>query len=150
MSFSDGKILALDVGDVRIGVATSDPMGIIASPHSVIQVKGAEADAQAVADLVVALEVALIVVGIPYNQHGEIGPQAQKVLDFIDVLRTKTSVDIETVDESFTTAQAQSMLIQADVSRKGRKKVIDKIAAAHILRGYLDQEEARRKREGAR
>ena len=141
-----GRILGLDVGDVRIGVAVSDPLGIIAQPHSVVKCSGLNNDIAAVAGLVMETEAVRVVVGLPLNQEGKTGPQAEKVLTFIEQLRAAVNVEIVTQDERFSTAAAQRMLIQANVSRKGRKQVIDKIAAHHILQTYLDRQ--RNKRTG--
>jgi putative Holliday junction resolvase len=138
--------MALDVGDVRIGVATTDPLRIIASPHSVIQHTSTEKDVEAIAKLVSDLGVVRLVVGLPLNQHGQPGPQAEKVLQFVDALKAKVDVEIVTQDERFTTAASQRTLIQADMRRKDRKKVIDKVAAQNILQTYLDRQ-ARLSRE---
>ncbi len=143
----DGRYLGLDVGEVRTGVAISDPLGMIATAHSVIQVSTPEKDSAAIKELVEENEIVMVVAGLPLDQNGEIGPQAQKILNFIDVLRGVLEVEIVTIDERFTSAAAERMLIQADVRRKNRKKVIDKVAAQHILQQYLDWEANRRKRE---
>jgi len=134
-----GRIVGLDVGSVRIGVAVSDPLGIMALPHSVITRTSLEKDLAAVRHLVAELEAIRIVAGMPLNQEGKPGPQAQKVSEFLDRLREAVDVEIVTQDERFSTAAAERMLIGANVSRKGRKKVIDKIAAHHILQTYLDR-----------
>ena len=88
----EGRILALDVGDVRIGVALSDPLGIIAQPHDVIQCTSPEADIEAVRAAVEQNEAVCIVVGLPLDQNGEPGPQAEKVFAFIERLRAVVSV----------------------------------------------------------
>lgn len=142
-----GRVVGLDVGDVRIGVAVSDPLGIIAQPHSVIKCSGLKNDIAAIAKLVAETEAIRVVVGLPLNQEGKIGPQAEKVLAFIEELRTALIVEIVTQDERFSTAAAQRMLIQANVSRKGRKQVIDKIAAHHILQTHLDRQRNKRNAE---
>jgi len=134
-----GRILALDVGDVRIGVACTDPLGIIAQPFTVVTRTDLEKDLAALRDIVKEREADVIVVGLPLNQEGQKGPQAEKVLAFIEQLKTVVSTEIVTQDERFSTAMAQRMLIDANVSRQGRKKVIDKIAAHHILQTYLDR-----------
>lgn len=134
-----GRVIGLDVGDVRIGVAVSDPLGIIAQPHTVIQRTELAKDLEAIRAVVVEREATRIVAGLPLNREGKPGPQAEKVLDFIEALRPVAGVDIETQDERFSTAAAERMLIDANVSRKGRKKVIDKIAAHHILQTWLDR-----------
>ena len=139
--------MGLDVGDVRTGVAISDPLGIVATPLDTIQVTSPGEDADKVKAIADEREVVRIVVGIPLNKEGGIGPQAQKVLDFVDVLRDTVDVEIVTQDERFSTAIVERALIQADVSRKGRKKVVDKLAAQQILQLYLDKEANKRSRE---
>lgn len=134
-----GRVLGLDVGNVRIGVALSDPLGIIASPHSVVQSSSPKKDAEAIAQLVEKTEAKQVVVGLPLDMEGKVGPQANKVLEFIAFLKEATPVEIFTQDERYSTAAAQRMLIEADVSRKGRKQVIDKVAAQFILQTYLDR-----------
>lgn len=135
-----GRILGLDIGHVRIGVALSDPLGILASPHSVIQCRGADEDATAIAQLVAENEVKRIVAGIPLNQFGEEGPQAAKVREFLDVLERHVNISIVTMDERFTTAIAERALIGANMRRDKRKKIIDKVAAQQILQVYLDRQ----------
>jgi putative Holliday junction resolvase len=136
--------VGLDVGDVRIGVAVSDPLRIIAQPHSVITRSAPEQDIAAVRGVIEQAEAVRVVVGLPLNREGKTGPQAEKVLQFVEQLRAAVDVEILTQDERFTTAAAERMLIAANVSRKNRKKVVDKIAAHHILQVHLD----RARREG--
>ena len=139
-----GRIIGLDVGDVRIGVAISDPLRIIAQPHSVITRTSLEQDLNAIQRVVAEQEAIRVVVGLPLNREGKPGPQAGKVLEFIDRLREVVTVEIVTQDERYSTAAAQRMLIDANVSRKNRKKVIDKVAAHHILQVHLDRASSRR------
>ncbi len=134
-----GRIVGLDVGSVRIGVAVSDPLGIMALPHSVITRTSLEQDLKAIGDLAASVEAVKIVAGLPLNQEGKPGPQAEKVMEFLDRLREVVNVEVVTQDERFSTAEATRMLIGANVSRKGRKKVVDKVAAHHILQTYLDR-----------
>lgn len=138
-----GRILALDVGQVRTGVAVSDPLQIIASPHSVIQKPSMEAVLLELDHILQETQPVRIVVGLPLNREGQPGPQAQKVLEFVTKLREQTAIEIVTQDERFTTAAAQRMLIAADVRRKKRKQVVDKIAATHILQTYLERQASR-------
>ena len=135
-----GRILALDLGEVRIGVALSDPLGIIALPHSVIAASSLERDAAAVRDLVAETETVRIVVGLPLDLEGKPGPQAHKVLAFVERLRAAVDVEVVTQDERYSTAAAERVLRQAGVKRKKRKKVVDKVAAQHILQTYLDRQ----------
>jgi len=134
-----GRIVGLDVGDVRIGVAVSDPLRIIAQPYSVITRSAPEQDIAAVRGVIEQTEAVCVVVGLPLNREGKTGPQAEKVLRFVEQLRAAVDIEIVTQDERFTTVAAERMLIAANVSRKNRKKVVDKIAAHHILQIHLDR-----------
>ena len=102
-----GRCMALDVGDVRIGVALSDPLRIIAQPHSVIAAKSPEADVEAIRKLVEETETQCLVVGIPLNQEGKPGPQAEKVLTFVERLRSVIPIEIVMQDERYSTVAAQ-------------------------------------------
>lgn len=142
----EARVMGLDVGDVRTGVAMSDPLGMIASPHSVIPVKDIDADCRTVAKLASDNDVTEIVVGLPLNRNGEIGPQAEKVQRFIERLREVVDVPVVTQDERFSSASAERALIEADVRRKQRKQIVDKVAAQQILQVYLDRRANLRKR----
>jgi len=124
---------------VRIGVALSDPLGMFASPHSVITRGSIAADLEAIAALVRDHGVVRIVVGMPLDRQGAVGVQAQKVVEFIEALRGRVEAEMDTVDERFTTAQAERTLVAANMRRKNRKQVVDKVAAQHILQLYLDR-----------
>jgi len=132
------RILALDVGDVRIGVAVSDPLRVIARGLASITRINTKEDVKAVNDLADQHEAGEIVVGLPKMMSGEIGIQAQKVLDFAELLKAEIEVPIVLWDERLTTVSANRVLIEADMSRRKRKKVVDKVAAVIILQGYLD------------
>lgn len=141
-----GRILGLDVGDVRTGVAVTDPMRIIAQAKEVIQNTTMDKDVEAISKIVEETGAVGIVVGLPLNQKGEVGPQAEKVLAFIESLKKAVSVEIVTQDERFSTVAAERMLIEAKVRRKGRKKVIDKVAAQQILQAWMDGQAAAQRR----
>jgi putative holliday junction resolvase len=134
-----GRVLGLDVGDVRIGVAVSDPLGIIAQPHSVVRSGTMEENVEAIRALAAEKEAVRVVVGVPLNREGKPGPQAQKVLAFVEALRAALAIEVVTQDERFSTAAAERMLIEANVRRKDREQVVDKVAAHHILQTYLDR-----------
>lgn len=139
-----GRRLGLDVGDVRIGVAMSDPMGIVATPLETLQATNIAADAEAVAELIREHGIVCVVVGMPLNAKGEQGHQAKKTLAFIDALHTRTEVEIATIDERFTSAVANRVLNDAKVRGKRRKNarksgLVDQIAAQQILQTYLDR-----------
>jgi len=135
-----GRILALDVGEARIGVAVSDPLRIIAQPHSVLTASSLEHDVAAVCDLAAEMEAVRIVVGLPLNLEGKPGPQAHKVLAFVERLREAVDIEVVTQDERYSTAAAARTLRQAGTKGKKRKQVIDKLAAQHILQTHLDRQ----------
>ena len=131
------RILALDVGERRIGVAVSDPLGLTAQGVETIFVKGPEKDLARIAELLAQYETDRLVVGLPRSMSGEIGPQAQKILAFIDLLKAR-GWQVRTFDERLTTSFAQRTLLEADVRRDKRKLVVDKLAATYILQSFLD------------
>jgi putative Holliday junction resolvase len=134
------RALALDVGSKTIGVAMTDEAMIAAHPLTVLARVGHSGDAAAVVALAREHGVTDIVVGVPYELSGKIGHRARRVQDFVDVLRAKlwAGVQLHEQDERFTTAQAERILIAADVSRAKRRGVIDQQAAALILSAWLD------------
>ena len=133
------RSLSLDIGDKRIGVALSDPGGILASPLTIINCKDEIADIEAVISIISQQQVKQIVVGLPYSMDGSLGKQAEKVKAFTLRLGSHTEVPIEFRDERLTTVSARRLM--QDISpRKTRKKAYDDaIAAALILQGYLDE-----------
>lgn len=132
--------LGIDYGEKRIGVAVSDPLGITAQPVEVVE-NNPEAVSK-INDIINKIEnVELIVVGLPKTLKGEIGISAQKVLEFVEIIKKEINIPIVTWDERMTTAAAEKMLISAGLSRGKRKKVIDKAAAAYILQSYLDSKQ---------
>ncbi len=132
------RILGLDVGDVRIGVAVSDPLEVIAQPLASVKRISVSKDVESIKRLAEENEAGKIVVGVPKTLDDEVGIQAQKVLDFVESLGKAIEIPIVLWDERLTTAEAERALIEADMSRRKRKKVIDKVAAVLILQGYLD------------
>lgn len=135
-----GRVMALDVGDVRIGIAVSDLMGIIANPLETYTRKGdLETDAKYIADLAKSKEVTLFVSGLPLGLNGQENVQTGKTREFIDKLKEVCDIPVEYLDERFTTLSAERVLIEGNVRRENRKKVIDKVAATIILQNYLDR-----------
>lgn len=131
--------IALDVGDVRIGIATSDIMGIIASGYETYVRKGGEADYEYIADFCKTHDADEVVVGLPVNMDGTEGPRAELTRAFAEELESHLGgIPVKFQDERLTTVQAERMLIQGGVRRDKRKKVIDKVAATLILQAYLD------------
>jgi len=140
--FPDGeatmRILALDHGTKRIGVAVSDEMKMIASPLEYIPAEAAADFLARLKDIIRKKEVELILVGMPRNMDGSYGPAALKVQEFVATLKDAISIPIKTLDERLTTVQAQRFLIQGNVRREKRKEKVDKTAAAILLQSYLD------------
>ncbi|WP_027340183.1 Holliday junction resolvase RuvX [Halonatronum saccharophilum] len=134
------RIMGLDLGDKRTGVAVSDRMGWTAQGKEVIEVKSVEEDIEYIIELVAKYEAEKVVVGLPKNMDGSLGPRANKVLDFVEKLKEKVDIPVVTWDERLSTVAVERTLISADVSRKKRKKVIDKMAAVIILQNYLDSQ----------
>ncbi|MBA3459838.1 MAG: Holliday junction resolvase RuvX [Deltaproteobacteria bacterium] len=134
------RALGLDVGSKTIGVALTDEAEVAAHPLTVLQRVGNSGDAAAVVALCSEHNVTDVVVGMPYELSGRIGPRAKRVQDLVTVLRAQLSeaLTLHEQDERFTTAEAERVLIQADVSRQKRREVIDQQAAALILQGWLD------------
>ena len=132
-----GRILALDVGDKRIGVAVSDLTRLIATPHSVYTRVGYTPDVKHVQRLCQETEADLVVCGLPRNMDGSIGFQAEKVLSFAEKLR-EAGLEVIFQDERLSTVSAHQTLIEGGMRRDGRKGVVDKVAAAVILQQYLD------------
>lgn len=130
--------IGLDVGEARIGVAVSDELGLVASPRTVIHSKGWGSDIAQVGELVSEVGAGEIVVGLPVNMNGTLGLAAAGVEEFCRRLRESVSIPVVTWDERLSTAQASRVLIEADLSRKRRRDVVDKAAAAIILQAYLD------------
>ncbi len=132
------RIMGLDVGSHTIGVALSDELGLTAQGLETIRRKSMDQDLRELARTVTKYEVSKIVVGLPKNMDGTLGPQAEKVLEFKKILEENLGLPVETWDERLSTVGATRILLEADVSRKKRKKSVDKIAAVLILQGYLD------------
>jgi putative Holliday junction resolvase len=130
--------LGLDIGSKRIGIALSDELTITAQPLEVLSAKTSEQDAKHIVGLVNQYAVSEIVVGMPFNMDGSAGTQAQKVREFIALLSTMISIPVLEWDERLSTVAADRILLEADLSRSKRRKLVDKIAAVLILQGYLD------------
>ncbi|MBQ2723427.1 MAG: Holliday junction resolvase RuvX [Clostridia bacterium] len=134
-----GRILCLDVGDVRIGLAMSDIMKIIANPLETLKRKNSQADFDYILNVCKQNDVELILSGLPLSLNGQENPQTQKTREFIEQLQSQTNIPIKFVDERLTTVSAQRVLIESGMRRENRKNVVDKVAAAIILQGYLDR-----------
>ena len=138
------RALGLDVGSKTIGVAVSDELGLAAHPVTVIARAGTAPDVASVSTLVATHEARAVVIGIPYELDGREGPRAKRVRVFLDALRAAlpAGVPIHEEDERFSTVAAERVLLDADLSRRRRKQVIDRAAAAVILTRWLDERRA--------
>lgn len=131
--------MGLDIGSHTIGIAISDELGITAQGLKTLRRKSMEEDLKEIAAIVDQFEINEIVVGLPKNMNGTLGKQAEIVLHWIKTLNEKIQVPVVTWDERLSTVGASKVLLEADLSRRKRKKVIDKLAAVLILQGFLDQ-----------
>lgn len=132
------RIMGLDYGDKRIGVAVSDEMGWTAQGLEVIHRKSEEHDMERISSIIKQYDVTDIVVGLPKNMNGTIGERGRICIDFAHKLEQAMKIPAHLWDERLTTVYAEKTLISADVRRSKRKQVIDKLAASLILQGYLD------------
>ncbi|MGH7850715.1 MAG: Holliday junction resolvase RuvX [Thermodesulfobacteriota bacterium] len=132
------RILALDVGTRTIGVAVSDELGITANGVATIRRKDIEYDKAELGRIIERYAPTEILVGIPYRSDGGVGKRGQEIMKFADILKGAFDLPVIYWDESFSTADAERFLISADVGRKKRKQVIDKMAAVYILAEYLE------------
>ena len=144
------RILCLDVGDKRIGLAVSDTFGWTAQGLSTITRRQDKQVFDAISKICREYEVEHVIVGLPLNQEGELGPQAKKVENFRHGLENSLHeegmfIPVEGIDERYSTKEAEERLLEHDVSRAKRKKVIDKMAAVVILESYLQQHEPKKK-----
>jgi len=128
----------MDVGDRRIGLAISDEMGWTAQALETLIRKDLKRDLLYLAELIRSREVSEVLIGLPRHLDGHIGPQAEKVLTFVESLKTRTPVSVLMWDERLTTREAERTLIDAHVRRRKRKTVVDQMAAVLILQSYLD------------
>jgi putative Holliday junction resolvase len=132
------RILALDHGTRRIGVAVSDEMKMIASPMEYIPAEPFEKVVARLHEIIRDKEVSLILIGMPRNMDGTYGPAAQKVKEFITAIQRQITTPIKTWDERLTSVMANRVLLQGNVRRDKRKQAVDKMAAAILLQSYLD------------
>ncbi len=132
------RIMGLDIGQKRTGVAICDELRLIATPFDTVESENRAKWIERIKAIVEAEEIGRILVGLPLNQHGEEGDDAKKIRKFIALLQERLALPVIEWDERFSTVQAERTLITADVSRKKRKEVIDKVVAAILLQSYLD------------
>lgn len=131
--------MGLDVGSRTIGVAVSDELGVTAQPLKTIRRKSKQEDVKTLKEIMAEFEIAKIVVGLPKNMDGTLGKQAETTFRWIKAVQEELKAPMITWDERLSTVGASRVLLEADLSREKRKKVIDKLAAVLILQGYLDK-----------
>jgi putative Holliday junction resolvase len=134
------RIMGLDVGDKTIGVSVSDLLQMTAQGVTTIRRESKEKDYKALEDLIKEYNIKKVVVGLPKNMNGTLGPQGEKTMKFAEKLKNKFNLQIIYEDERLTTMAAEKLLIEGDVRREKRKGVIDKVAANFILQTYLDRQ----------
>lgn len=133
------RILGLDIGDKTIGIAVSDEMGWTAQGLKTLIRKGFNEELSSIKEIIEEYGVKEILVGLPKNMNGSIGPQGKKVITFVERLKTALSLPVLLWDERLSTVRAEKVLLEADMSRRKRKGLKDKLAAQFILQGYLDR-----------
>ena len=132
------RVMALDVGERRIGVALSDPLGSFAQPHTTVAVEGRKSDLPKLAAIARDHEVEALVVGLPLHMHGEEGEAAKRARRLGNALGGALGIEVTYWDERLTTVQAERTLIDGGMRRRDRKGVVDQVAAVLILQAYLD------------
>lgn len=141
-----GRLVSIDLGEVRVGIATSDPGQMVASPAETLHVPRGKDDAtlDALVDAVARHDAAGVVVGYPKRLDGREGAAAARARTFADRLRDRTGLPVMLWDERFTTVEAERVLVGGDVSRAGRKEVVDRVAASVLLQSVLESQRRRR------
>jgi putative Holliday junction resolvase len=140
MSSEPGRVMALDVGERRIGVALSDPTRTLASPLTTIRAVPRSTALKRILTLIRDYQVTALVVGLPLTMNGDIGPQATLVQQFVDELRPLIDIPISFVDERLTTVAAERMMIDLKIKPEQRRARIDEVAASIILQDFLDSQ----------
>lgn len=143
-----GRFLGVDYGTRRIGLAVSDPDGRIAFPEGTLERRGERRDVEAICKLASERGVAGIVVGLPLHMDGRRGPEAEAAEAFAGLLRAKSGLPVELLDERWTTQEAERALRESGRNARKRRAVVDAVAATLLLRTWLAQRQARADREG--
>ena len=133
------RCMGLDIGDRWIGVALSDPSGVLASPFTIIKREADPADLEAIASIISEQGVRQVVAGLPRSMDGRLGRQAEKVKDFVRKLSGYIQIPVEFCDERLTTVSARRFMREAGAKKSKRARRDDAVAAAIILQGFLDE-----------
>ena len=134
------RLMGIDYGDARVGIALSDPLMIMSQGYKTIQNDGTDALFCEIVEIIKEKEVTKIVIGLPKNMDNSQGFRTDATMEFAEKLKTFTDVEIDFSDERLTTVEATNYMLDADISRKKRKEKIDSLAANIILQTYLDKE----------
>lgn len=133
------RIIGIDYGEKRIGIAISDPLGITAQGLPTVERTNIQEDMQKILNIIREKEVGEIVVGLPKHMNNSLGEKAQEVLAFVDLLKKHSNLPVSVIDERLSTVRAQRAMLEGNLSRKKRKDRVDMIAAQLILQDYLDR-----------
>lgn len=139
----EGRLLGLDVGETTIGLALSDILRSIASPFSTIERKKFTKDVEQLKTIISAQKICGLVIGYPINMDGSLGGRTQSVRTFVSNISKQIELPMLLWDERLSTMAVEKMMIEADMSRKRRAELVDKLAASYILQGYLDKVRAK-------
>ena len=134
------RVLGLDIGNKTIGVAVSNPLGILAQGVTTIIRSSKVEDVKALKNIIDEYHVEKLIVGLPKNMNNSMGFQAKRTMNYAEYLKESLDIEIEYVDERLTTASATRSLMEGGVRRENRKKHVDKVAAVLILQTYLDRQ----------
>lgn len=132
------RIIGLDVGQKTIGVSVSDPLGFTAQGLTTIRRKNKEQDMNEIKKFCDEYKAETIIVGLPKNMNGTIGPSGEIIMAFGKLIEEELKIEVKFWDERLTTVAAHKAMLEADLSRSKRKKIVDKVASTYILQGYLD------------
>lgn len=138
------RVMGLDIGTKRVGVALSDQLGMIANARDTFEYSEERQLIEKIKEHIKQFEVTSIVVGLPVNMDGTTGKAAEKILQLLDILKKELTIPVYAFDERLSTVMAENLLKSADLSRKKRKKVIDAVSAQIILQDYLQAQQQKR------
>jgi putative Holliday junction resolvase len=136
------RVIGIDLGTRRIGVAVTDGLGLTAQPHATLARHGGKRDLEAIGAVVREFDAERVVLGLPLSPEGEVGRAARSAQAFAERLRAALAIPVDLIDESFSTVEAEEVLLRADLSRARRKEVVDRLAAAVILQRWLNRDRA--------
>ena len=138
-----GRVMGIDYGEKRIGIAMTDLMQVISSPFQVYQSVSPDKDIEYISELIKDYSVETVVFGMPYNMDGTEGARAIATRKFAELLENRTNVKVDFEDERLTSVEAEEILLSANVRRQKRKQLIDKVSASIILDAYINRNKTR-------